>query len=271
MTERSLTELFHRLDRILPERQELITVNPNTSAREALVKMREHNLTQVPILTGSTVLGSFSYRSFSEGVLKLGKKEQDITNLPVEVFLEDLKFAQIHEELNELLGEFELKDAVLVGSESRLQGIVTTIDVLLYYFKVANAFVMIGEIELAIRELMRASVTEEELHQCIDKCLRENYEKRLLQVPTCLEDMSLGDYVSIIRYKEFWKKFNDKFGGSYSMAQVKLERLPNLRNDVFHFRRDLTDEEYAYLKDTRDWLLKKIIKLESGRQVVQDG
>jgi len=69
----------------------------------------------------------------------------------------------------------------------------------------------------------------------------------------------------ILRYKGFWGKFKDTFGGSYSMAQVKLELLSGLRNDVFHFRRDLTDEEYGYLKDTRDWLLKRIVKLESTK------
>jgi len=227
--------------------------------------MKRHNLSQVPILIGSTILGSFSHRSFSEGILKLAKREKDVVNQPVEAFSEELKITSIHEELTKLLEEFELKDAVLVGSENRLQGVVTTVDVLQYLYKAASAYIMLGEIELAIRELMNASVNGEELQHCIDKCLKENYEKHSYPIPTRLEDMNLGDYVLILRYKGFWGKFKDTFGGSYSMAQVKLELLSGLRNDVFHFRRDLTDEEYGYLKDTRDWLLKRIVKLESTK------
>jgi len=271
MKERSLKDLFYRVGRILPEEQELVVVNPNTTAREALILMKKHNLSQVPILIGSTVLGVFSYRSFSEGILQLGKKEQDAASLPVEVFSETLKFAQIHDELTELVGEFDLKDAVLVGSESRLHGIVTTVDALNYYYRVANVYIMLKEIELAIRELMRASLNSEELRRCIEKCIRKNYEEMSLPVPASLEEMSLGDYLSILKFKGFWDKFRDNFGGSYAMLQTKLERLPSLRNDVFHFRRDLTEGEYDYLRDARDWLLKKITKLESGRQIVQDG
>ncbi len=174
------------------------------------------------------------------------------------------------DELIYLLDEFDLKDAVLVGTESKLQGIVTTVDALRYFYRVASPYIMLRETELAIRELMRASVNSQELNECIDRCIREHYEDKSLRVPTCLEEMTFSDYISILKFKGHWDKFKDTFGGVYSIVQTKLRRLPELRNDVLHFRRELTAEEYDILRDVRDWLLKRIRKLEASRKIMQD-
>ena len=265
MCERSLTDLFHRLGQIIPEEQELVVVRPDTPARDALALMRKHNVSQLPIVANNTVLGVFSYRSFAEGLLQVVQNEREPIGLPVEVFSEDLHFAQVSDELQALLDEFELKDAVLVGSENRLQGIATTVDALRYFYKVASPFVMLAEIELAIRELLRASLHDEDITDCIDRSLRQHYEEKGLRAPSSLEDLSLSDYINIIRFKGSWGKFRDAFGGSYCMAAAKLERLPQLRNDVFHFRRELTVEEYDLLRDRRDWLLKRILKLDATK------
>lgn len=89
----------------------------------------------------------------------------------------------------------------------------------------------------------------------------------MLKVPTCLEEMTFNDYLTILKFKGFWQKFKNTFGGSYAMACAKLDPLPNLRNDIFHFRRDLTIDEYDTLRDCRDWLLKRIRKLEASRGI----
>jgi len=271
MDQQSLRDLFHSVGRILPEEQELITIAPDTLVRDALGVMKKHNVSQIPVVTGDELLGVFSYRSFAEGIIRLSERERNICELPVEAFYEDLKFATVSDELAALLDEFELKDAVLIGSESKLQGIVTTIDALRYFYEVASAYVMLGEIELAVRELMRASMNDSELNESIDKCLKKYYEEKSLHLPVSLEEMSFNDYVSILSFKGFWEKFKDTFGGVYSVVQTKLEPLPRLRNEVFHFRRTLTVEDYDILRDVRDWLLKRIKKLEATRKIDRNG
>ena len=267
MEGRSLKDLFHSLGRILPEEQELITVDPSTPVKDAISIMKEHNFTQIPIVTGNQVLGVFSYRSFAEGITGLYTKERDICELPVEGFCEDLKFAMISDELGTLMDELELKDAVLLGSEGTLQGVVTTIDALRYLYKVAGAYVMLGEIELAIRELIRASMGDQEIKEAIDKCLRNHYEERSSPLPTSLEEMTLSDCIVILSFRGFWEKFKGSFGGIYSVVQAKFKPLPALSNGTFHFRKPLTVEDYNTLKDVRNWLLKRIQKLEAGRKI----
>jgi CBS domain-containing protein len=271
VSEHLIRDLFHRVERILPEEQKLIMVTADTSVHDALEVMKRNNLSQLPILAGSSVLGVFSYRSFSEGILKLSKRERaEISSLPVEGFSEDLKYAQMQDELNDIIREFDARDAVLIGSERGLQGIVTTVDALRYFYDLASAYIMLREIELAIRELLRASVDAEGLKECIERCIAEVYTKSGQTVPSGLDEMCLGDYITILKFKGFWDvHFKDKFGGSYSLAQAKLDRLPTLRNDVFHFKRDLTQEDYNYLKDAREWVLKRALKLDSEHQGVK--
>ena len=57
MKEKSLKDLFHRVGQILPEEQELITIPPETTAREALELMQKHNFSQIPVTAGNEVLG----------------------------------------------------------------------------------------------------------------------------------------------------------------------------------------------------------------------
>lgn len=270
MKERSLRDLFHLVKQVLPEEQELVTFPPEIPVGEALKVMLAHNFGHVPVVAGNEVLGVFSFRSFAKGVTQLTKKERDPLSLPVEEFLEKLKFAQITDELTALLDEFNSKDAMLVGTENRLQGIVTTIDALQYFYNVASPYVLLREIELAIRELIRASVSDEELKVSIDKSLKEHYKKSGISIPTCLEEMSFNDYVMLLRYQETWEKFKQAFGGTANTVYAKLEPLPNLRNDVFHFKRDLTAEEYDILRDRQDWLLTRIRKIEASRGLSKD-
>jgi predicted transcriptional regulator len=270
MEEQSLKDLFHLIKQALPEPQELLTFTPEKPIAKALAVMHEHNFSQVPVVAGNEVLGIFSYKSFAERVTKLPQNTPNLMDLPVEEFLDDLKFARITDQLTQFIDEFELKDAVLVGSEDRLQGIITTIDILRYFYQVASPYFMLREIELAIRALMKASVSEEDLRDCIDKSLKKYYEENNQKVPDCLEELTLRDYVTILRYGDTWEYFMPAFGKRRRVVYARIDQLPRLRNDVFHFKRDITVNEYNYLKDTRNWLLKRITKHEAyGREIHQ--
>jgi len=267
MKERSLKDLFHLVKQVLPETQELITFSPEKPVVEALEVMRKKNISQVPVLEGEEVLGVFSYRSLAQGIHKLRANHTDVLSLHVEEFIEDLKFAKITDELKSLLDEFDLKDAVLVGTETRLQGIVTVVDALHYFYRVAAPYILIREIELAIRELMRISIDEDGLKDCIEKALKAHYQEKKLSIPACLEDMTISDYVNVLRFKGTWEKFAPAFGENPNIVYTKLKPLPDLRNDIFHFRREITVEEYDRLRDMRDWLLKRITKLEAKKRI----
>lgn len=263
----NFTELFHRINSVIPNDQVLETVAPETSAEDALKILNERGFSQLPIVKGREVLGVFSYRSYARSVLRHAKqasanKKFDPLTLLVEDCREDAEFARLTDEFKKWFDHIDRFDAILVGDPNRLLAIVTAMDILQYLYVVASPFVLIAESELALRALIRYSVDENGLAECANRCLSEKYEV----VPSTLEDMTFNDYVQIVTDGRNWEHFQPTFGGDRSRTRARLEYLGGIRNDVFHFKREITVEDYEGLAEARDWMLIKARTVEASRE-----
>ncbi len=263
----SVTGLFHRLNSVLPTDQELVSVLPETPVQDALALLGKYGFSQLPVIVGQQVLGLFSYRSFSQAVIKLSGDAKNQKFNPRDMFVEDCidrpTYARVTDEFRAWFDAIDRQDAVLVGDPNRLQGIVTAMDILRYLYSVASPFVLIGEIELSLRGLIRLAVDREELITCAKTCLKHYPEGKL---PTDLEHMTFNDYVQIIGDGRNWDHFQPIFKGDRVRTRTKLERAGELRNDVFHFRREITIEDYEELSELRDWMLIKATAVEARKE-----
>jgi predicted transcriptional regulator len=261
---RSVTRLFHRLNSVLPIDQEIISVLPETPVQEALDILGKHGFSQLPVMVNSQVLGLFSYRSFLQAVITLSGDAKNQKFNPREMFVEDCidrpTYARVSDEFRAWFDAIDKQDAVLVGDPNRLQGIVTAMDILRYLYGVASPFVLIAEIELSLRALIHLSVDQDKLVACAKTCLKHYAEGNL---PTDLEHMTFNDYVQIIGDGRNWDHFQPIFKGDRVRTRAKLEQARDLRNDVFHFRREITAEDYETLSALRDWMLLKATAAEA--------
>jgi predicted transcriptional regulator len=264
----SVARLFHRLNRVIPENQVVAVVAPTTSVSEALEIMKKMGFSQLPVAEGDAVLGIFSFRSLAEGVVRVGKWKTAIGDLPVEEFVEQPKFARITDEFNAIFDSLDRDGAVLVGEPDRLQGIVTAIDVLRYLYGVASPFVLVAEIELSLRALISLAVDDQLLTSCAKVTLAAKYGED--KVPTSVSAMEFGDYIQLIGHGDNWHHFARTFGGMRETVRAKLEDIRDLRNSIFHFKRDLTWEDHEKLAQYRDWALMRARKsdaLQKGARV----
>jgi CBS domain-containing protein len=250
-----LTTVFHRLGSVIPESQELARVKAETKAADALKLMAQFGYSQLPIVHNEEVIGVFSYRSFAHGVVGADRR-QDPTNLPVTEFLEKGRFARLNDEFQGVISLLDKNDAILVGDDANLQAIVTAIDILKYLYDVASPYVLAAESELAIRALIDQCVDMNGLHTCAKTSLGHLYKEA--DLPTRLESMTVNDYVQIIGDGRNWPAFELTFGGTRQSTRSKLERIRDLRNDLYHFRRNMSSDEYDELLALRDWLLLRI-------------
>src|SRR6266567_1107647 len=108
-----LAHLFHRINSIIPEAQEVVTVAPSAFAAEALALLDQHRFSQVPVVRGGEVLGSFSYRSFARRAVELQHGHGALGELPVEEFMEALDIAHATDELASIFAAVDRDDAVL--------------------------------------------------------------------------------------------------------------------------------------------------------------
>jgi predicted transcriptional regulator len=265
------SELFHRINRIIPEDQVVLTVPPNRRVRDAVALMREHGYSQVPVVENDEVLGVFSFRSFAKGAANATleewtKQKTAPGDLPVDEFLEQFAFARVTEEINSVFDAMDRDNGILIGMPERLVGILTPMDFLRYLYQVASPFVMVSEIELALRALIERALSREKIITAARRCLSSAYGGED-KVPSSLEDMTFDNYQSLISHGENWKEFEPVFGGNRTRTSGKLKEIGGIRNDLFHFKREITMLDHETLAGHRDWLLNKIKQVEAHRKV----
>lgn len=250
----SVSGLFLELDRIIPATQVPITVEPLVTVGEAVKRMSKHRISQVPVVQNNRVLGVFSFRSFTTGFLAMAAQHRpkDVELHPVRDFMEKPIFKSRHEDLGEAIPDLERDDVLLIGDSEKLLGIVTTVDALKVYYGLSSPYVMIAEAEVTVRALITKSVNDAELQEAIAKAIKPTAERQ--NVPGSLEEMTFNDYAQLVGHSHNWPKFEKAFGGTRELTRSKLDELRVLRNDLFHFRKHMTQDEYDALKAHREWL-----------------
>lgn len=263
-----LSAFFHMVNRLLPNGQAVVSVSPETPARDALALMRQHGYSQLPVKQGDSVLGLFSYRAFALEVVQIAGSKVDATSLPVEEFLEHEKpaYARLTDEFRSLIDALDTRDSVVVSGPEDLIAILTPMDVVRYLYSIANAFVLIEEIELGVRTLIRTATPDPAVFRsCVGNALSAKYKDK--EIPERLEDMTFDEYLSLLRDGRNWSHFEATFGGTRERTRGKLEPIRDLRNDVFHFRRELSIDDHQRLATCRDWLLRCVRKVQAQREV----
>ena len=251
--------------------QELLTILPNCQVRDAVVLMQKHGYSQVPVVKNGEVLGVFSFRSFAQeaasSTLEEWTKQKCAPgDLPVDEFLEQFEFARVTEEMSHVFDSMDRDNGVLIGTPERLIGILTPMDFLRYLYKVASPFVMVSEIELALRALIRIALSTEQVATAARRCLSSAHSNAD-QVPTSLEDMTFDNYKTLVSHRENWTEFEPIFGGTRNRTSGKLKEIGAIRNDLFHFKREITMQDHQTLAGHRNWLLNKTKQAEAHRKL----
>jgi hypothetical protein len=230
--------------------------------------MLEHNYSQLPVVAGHAVLGVFSFRSLSAGVLEMGSAGAPLGELPVDEFTEEFAFVHPSDGWESLIDLLDRDDGVLVGNRDHLGGILTAMDVLEYLHGIARPFVLLAEIELSLRRIINACVSDEEWEECAANGLGHLYPPD--RMPADLTEVTFNDYVQIIGNGRNWPLFAVALGkgdGQRKRTRARLEEARLLRNDVFHFRRRLTEHDQQRLAEHRAWLQMKLRAFEARQHL----
>jgi len=178
--------------------------------------------------------------------------------MPVDEFREPIDTAHPSEELAAVFSALDEDGAIVVGSVDDLLGLVTPMDVLHYLYSVAEPFVQLGEIERALREIITRSIGPADIEACARVALADRYDGREDDLPVVPTDMTFGELVNLIRHGENYPHFAPLLGAQRDLVPPRLSPLPTLRNVVFHFRRELTEQERLQIAEARNWLLRKL-------------
>lgn len=266
--------LFHRINRVIPASQELQIVSHDCKIRDALKLMATKNYSQLPVKSAGKIVGVFSYKGFAQFI---GRKNAnhwqtlgcDPGDLTVDNCYEKVSFVSLTDEMTSVMDLLDRDGSVLIGTSEHLHGILSGIDLARYLHSIAGSYVLILEIELCLRALIRRQLSAEQIAQAATAVLSSLYEGKLHKIPKTLESMTFDNYRSIIVHPQYWTIFSELFGKNKVIFQAKLIEISELRNQIFHFKRDIQFDQYQELASHRDWFLIRATQV--GQEVGDKG
>lgn len=259
----SLDEIVHSLSRLLPDDQDLTWLEADTTVTEALNILGRTGFSQAPVRQGQRFVGVFSYRSFARMAMMAGDTGP-LAELTVSDCIDQLPFATVEEKIEDIFDDLDRFDAVLVGSRGDPRGIVTVMDTLRYLYELANGYVLMQQIELGLRHAIRVCLDENGLADAIGLVIAQKYERSNRPIPERMEAMDLTDLIALITSRRTKERFFRVFGRNTPLVTSWLDPLPDIRNDLFHFKNSLSVDHYERLATTRDWLLNRIETAEGA-------
>lgn len=247
---------FVRVGSLVPLDQEVRTIEVGTKIAEALALMAETEFDQLPVQRKGRVVGVFSFRSLAQNLPHI-RGESDLMQMIVDDFVEDFEFVRAATEVGEVLRYIDAKGAVLVGDEHRLLAVATAADVSAFLWNTSRPFILLQDIELAIRSLMnRACPEPQEMTRLIREAVPAAPNE---EPPTRLDDLTYARLLSVLLNPEhFGRTFRSTFGTQRTLIAATLEPVRPVRNKVFHFRDDVTVSEFQSVVKARAWLQRRM-------------
>ncbi|CAN5548556.1 hypothetical protein BH20VER3_BH20VER3_02200 [soil metagenome] len=258
---------------LLPPNQQLSSISESESISVALRKMLDGGFSQLPVIDQSNrVIGIFSFRSLGKYMFvlegsELKTKAPKITTLSVANCMEPAVYISPDEYIDTAsAADFRNIDYVLVGSPERLIGILSVADVFARLNDFAEAFVLLFEMELSLRKII-AHKFAEELQDALERLNRDSKSSGFKQgYVRRIEDCQFSQYQALIVDGENWSKFEPVFSPSpRDLLKFEIQRANALRNDVFHFKRQITRADTIVLRAFRDKINAAVARLpQSG-------
>ena len=220
-------------------------VTPDSSIQVAYTKMALRKYSQLVVASHAKpkqqdIKGVVSFQSMTKGLMN-GKPTtvRDCID-------EDMRFAQIGDDLKSVVRQLSEKDVVLViGRDKRLQGIVTAWDLAEEFAELVDPFKKIGEIEERLRTLVGKRLGKDAIAEFLsdhglsgDNPVAELYE------------LTMGVLQTVLDVPEHWNALNLPFD-RVDFIRV-LDQARDYRNRLMHFRDPLNDVEKTRLTDFCD-------------------
>lgn len=225
----------------------VVSVTRDNTVREAATEMMIHNYSQLPVTQDLRHIdGMISWRSI--GVARRKKQAGDCKYVR-DCLDKNYSTVRLDTPLLDAVEKITRHEVVLVlGSDNRIAGIVTTTDLSRKYHELAAPFLLLQEIEDRLRLLIDDAFSEEEMADARDP----RDDKREIKEAA---DLNFGEYIRLLEARENWNRLKLTLD---RRRFVKLLRdVREVRNEIMHFSPDdLSSENLENIGKLRKLLEK---------------
>ena len=224
----------------------VVSVTPDNSLSTATTRMQMKGYSQLPVIIKERdIKGVVSWQSIGEAYLH-GRKPKTVGECMVKVHEVDTNTM-----LADATEQIYKHGYVLVrGERRRITGIVTGEDLALQYKKLSNPFLLVGEIEHHLRNLIWGKFTVKELEEF-------SKDTKPIKGP---DDLTFGSYCRLLQNIELWVRLG--LDADRKEFTTQLEIIREIRNDVMHFSLEVHDLKRIEILEASAQFLRKIAKTQ---------
>lgn len=221
----ALNDPTYRIGKLPAANKKPLSVKPDSLIREAITLMIRSDFSQLPVMTTDReVKGMFSWKSLASrtSLGRCGERVSDFMDPHTELSSETSIFAAV-----QVIAEAE---CALIRDQTRLiAGLITTYDLALQFGQLGEPFLLLGEIENHVRNLIEGKFTLEQLVEVRDPSDSE-------RAVESVSDLTFGEYVRLLEKPERWDGLDlemDRAVFTHDLTEIR-----RIRNDVMHFDPD---------------------------------
>lgn len=233
-----------RLGRLDAANKEIVSVAPNDKLERATTLMLTNDFSQLPVMVGARdVKGMITWKTI--GIrLALGRPCQECRDA-----METAQLISDEVSLLEAVEVIATHDYVLVTkADKTISGVVTASDLGSQFKTLSEPFLLVGEIESGIRNLLYGKFNKKQLQAA----QHEVDSTREVNTPS---DLTFGEYIRLLEPDDNWAKLGLRIDRKEFIRQ--LNRVRETRNDVMHFDPDgLDPEDKKFLVEFASFLKK---------------
>ena len=217
-----------------------MSVKPEDSLNKATTMMQMHDYSRLPVMVGKRdVKGIISWRSIGTR-LSLGQRCETVRDC-----MEPAKEISSDTPLSNAIEDIVEHGYVLVRGENNvIVGIVTAGDISNQFMQLGGPFLLIGEIERYLRQLIHGKFNVEQMQKA-------SPEGR--GAINGIADLTFGGYHRLLADKANWEQLNINIDRKEFIGYLASTR--KIRNNIMHFSPDgLSPEEIKKLQDFAQFL-----------------
>lgn len=232
----------YRVGRLQSANSPPVTIKPDSTLPQIVTLMLTNDFSQLPVMTGARdVKGVVSWKTIGSR-LALQKPCTAARDC-----MEPAHVISSEESLFSAISVIAAHDYVLVrATDQQITGIITASDFNEQFRKLAEPFLLVGEIENGVRRMLRGKFTVAELKAAK---FPDDTEREVEGVA----DLTFGEYLRLLESEKQWKKLKLEIDRVEFIK--RLEKIREIRNDVMHFDPDgLEDEDLNTLREFAQFL-----------------
>jgi predicted transcriptional regulator len=244
---------MHRIARLKSAHAEPVSIWPDAEIKMAITLMMKHNYSQLPVMSNKTLKGFVSWKTIGRK-LAMGKRSTLVREVMDEV--EPSQIVSLGASLLEATQLLAMHEFLLVRDAShRICGIITAYDFTETFGSLSEPFLLLGEIENHIRNLLQGKFSKTELEEVRDPL-------GAARPINDVSDLNFGGYVRLLQNPANWSKLDLQLDRNTFVAD--LDEIREIRNDIMHFDPDgIAEDELRKVREFAN-LLRQVQHVQAN-------